>query len=62
MQRFRRFVDESWSELKKVTWPTRPQVRNLTILVLAVSLAVGLYITFFDFIFTEAIRLISGVA
>ena len=62
MQRLRRFIDESWSELKKVTWPTRPQVRNLTILVLAVSLAVGLYITVFDFIFTEAIRLISGAA
>ena len=57
MQRLRRFIDESWSELKKVTWPTRPQVRNLTILVLAVSLVVGLYITVFDFIFTEAIRL-----
>ena len=62
MQRLRRFIDESWSELKKVTWPTRPQVRNLTILVLAVSLAVGLYITVFDFIFTEAIRLLSGMA
>jgi preprotein translocase SecE subunit len=62
VQRLRRFIDESWSELKKVTWPTREQVRNLTILVLGVSLAVGMYITFFDFIFTEAIRLISGVA
>ena len=26
----RRFLDESWSELKKVTWPTREQIRNLT--------------------------------
>ena len=62
MARFRRFIDEAWSELKKVTWPTRQQVRNLTILVLAVSLAVGLYITVFDFIFTEAVRLLSGTA
>ena len=53
-RRLRRFIDESWSELKKVTWPTRQQVRNLTILVFAVSLVVGLYITVFDFIFTEA--------
>ena len=60
MERFRRFIDEAWSELKKVTWPTREQVRNLTILVLSVSLVVGLYITVFDFIFTEAVRLLSG--
>ena len=62
MERIRRFVDESWSELKKVSWPTRLQVRNLTILVLGVSLAVGLYITFFDFIFTEAVRFLAGTA
>ena len=35
-------------------------MRNLTILVLTVSVAVGLYITVFDFIFTEAVRLLSG--
>ena len=60
MQRLRGFIDEAWSELKKVSWPTREQVRNLTILVLGVSLAVGLYITVFDFIFTEAVRLLSS--
>ena len=51
MSRITRFVQEAWQELKKVTWPTPEQARNLTILVLAVSAAVGLYITFFDTIF-----------
>ena len=54
--RFRRFVDEAWSELKKVSWPTIPQTRNLTVLVLAVSAAVGLFITVFDAIFLEALK------
>ena len=36
------------SELKKVSWPTREQVRNLTVLVIAVSFSVGLYITVLD--------------
>ena len=54
--RIRRFVDEAWSELKKVSWPTIPQTRNLTVLVLAVSFAVGLFITVFDAIFLEAIK------
>ncbi len=62
LHRFRTFLDEAWSELKKVTWPTREQTRNLTVLVFVVSAAVGLYITFFDVIFTQAIRLVSGGA
>ena len=45
MKRLRRYFDEVWSELKKVSWPTREQVRNLTVLVFAISFVVGLYIT-----------------
>ena len=51
MSRIRRFINESWSELKKVSWPTREQVRNLTVLVFAVSFVVGLYITVLDVVF-----------
>jgi preprotein translocase subunit SecE len=61
LNRFRRFLDEAWSELKKVSWPTREQTRNLTVLVFVVSFAVGVYITFFDLIFSEAVRLLSGL-
>ena len=56
MSRIRRFIGESWSELKKVTWPTREQVRNLTVLVFVVSAAIGVYIAFFDILFTEIVR------
>ena len=51
MKRFRQFIKESWSELKKVSWPNRLQVRNLTILVFVVSFVVGLYITVADTFF-----------
>ena len=51
-------MDEAWSELKKVSWPTPAQTRNLTVLVFVVSIAVGLYITFFDLIFLRAVALI----
>jgi preprotein translocase subunit SecE len=57
--RLRRFIDEAWSELKKVTWPTREQVRNLTVLVFTISLVVGLYITILDAIFQQAIGLLT---
>ena len=47
-----RFIREAWQELKKVNWPTPQQTRNLTVVVIAVSAAVGAYIGFFDLIFT----------
>ncbi len=56
MSRIRRFFNEAWTELKKVTWPTPAQARNLTVLVLAVSAAVGLYIAIFDVIFTTIVQ------
>ena len=55
MTRIRRYFDEVWSELRKVSWPTREHVRNLTVLVFAVSFVVGLYITVLDFVFQGAI-------
>ena len=59
MNRIRRFVEESWSELKKVTWPTREQVRNLTLLVFLISGAVGLFIAVFDIAFDFLIQKIA---
>jgi preprotein translocase subunit SecE len=63
VSRIRRFIDEAWSELKKVSWPTRDQVRNLTVLVFAVSFSVGLYITVLDFAFQGLVGILveSGV-
>jgi preprotein translocase subunit SecE len=58
-RRIRRFLSESYSELKKVTWPTREQVRNLTVLVFVISAVVGAYIGFFDLLFNELLKLVS---
>ena len=59
MDRIRRFINEAWSELKKVTWPTREQTRNLTVLVLVISAAIGLYITVFDVLFTQVVQILT---
>ena len=61
MSRIRQFIKESWSELKKVSWPTRIQVRNLTVLVFAISLVVGVYITFWDAVFQGAIGFLASL-
>ncbi len=61
MTRIRRFLQEAWSELKKVTWPTLDQVRTLTILVFVISLVVGAYITVLDVVFTQAVQLLESL-
>jgi preprotein translocase subunit SecE len=57
--RLRRYFDEVWSELRKVSWPTREQVRNLTVLVFAISFVVGLYITVLDSVFQGLLGLVA---
>ena len=59
MTRIRRYFDEVWSELRKVSWPTREQVRNLTVLVFAISFVVGVYITVLDGMFQFVIGRIA---
>jgi preprotein translocase subunit SecE len=51
----RRYFQESWAELKKVAWPTRETVTRLTLLVIAVSIAIGVYIFVLDSIFNALV-------
>jgi preprotein translocase SecE subunit len=62
VNRLRRFASESWSAHKKVTWPNRIQVRNLTVLVFVVSFVVGLFITVVDSGFDIIIRTLADLA
>ncbi len=58
--RFRRigsYFREIISELKKVVWPTRAETRRLTLMVLAISGAVGLLLGAIDLGFTYLVNL-----
>lgn len=50
ISRSRNYVTESWAELRKVAWPTRRQVVNLTVIVIIVSAVVGAYIAIIDLV------------
>lgn len=52
------FLIEVRRELKKVTWPTRQEITQMTTLVVVVSLAVGIYIGIIDVVLAKAIELI----
>ena len=56
----RRFFRDTRSELRKVVWPTREQATNLTALVCAASLAVGLFLGGVDLLFSELFRVLLG--
>jgi preprotein translocase subunit SecE len=53
---FRRFVSESWAELKKVEWPTQNQVVQGTIVVIIACGIVGAYLWIADLIFKPLVR------
>jgi len=49
------YVREVVEELKKVSWPTATQTRDMTLLVVIVTIIVGIYIGSLDFIFQRLI-------
>ena len=42
------FFHESWQELKKVSWPSKTEVKNFTMVVIAAVVFVGLCLYVFD--------------
>lgn len=44
-------------ELKKVDWPSRKEALQLSSIVVIISLLLGIYIGFFDFIFAKLLQL-----
>ena len=55
MKRIIGFFGEVKNELSKVTWPTRTEVIRLTLIVLAVSAIIGVYVGSLDYVFTRVL-------
>jgi len=60
MARLRTNIDNILSELRKVTWPSREETRNLTIVVIGISVTLGLFLGGIDLLFSSIYRAISG--
>lgn len=58
---FVQYLKDTRGELRHVAWPTRVQTIVYTILVIAISILVSLYLGFFDFAFTRALGKIIEV-
>lgn len=46
----RRFSRDTWAEIKKVNWPDRETTRNLTLVVIAVSVVLGIMLGGIDYV------------
>jgi len=54
------YFREVIGELKKVIWPTREETRRLTIMVIIISVAVGVFLGAIDMGFTELAEMFFG--
>ncbi len=52
------FLQEAWGELKKAHWPTRETALNLTLVVIAVSIVTGMFLSGVDYIFAKLFALL----
>ena len=56
-----RYFRETTGELRKVSWPTWPEARRLTGLVLLVMLVIGIFLASIDALAVQLLNLVLGV-
>lgn len=52
------YFKDTRGELRKVTWPTREQATKLTLIVLAVTATMAVFLGALDYVFATLVRLI----
>lgn len=57
----RTFVQESWAELQKVTWPDKDQLQNATLVVIAFTMAISVVIWVMDGVVRFVLNQIMGI-
>ncbi len=50
------FIKEAYIELRKVTWPSRQQVINYTVVVIIISIVVAFFLGSLDMMFSIVIE------
>lgn len=52
------YLKESKEEVKKVTWPTKKEIKQHTLLVIGISLGVAVFLGAVDYILTKIFEII----
>ncbi len=61
-RRIRHFFGETSQELKKSVWPTMPELRDSTIVVLIATLLIGGFVALADFSVFSWVQLLTNAA
>jgi preprotein translocase subunit SecE len=59
IERVKRYVHEVIVELKKTTWPTKPELINSTKVVIGLVVVVGIYLAVVDWALTGITQLVN---
>ena len=60
MRRFQNYIRDVIAELKKVTWPTRDELRGSTITVIIFSAIASIYVFGVDFLLGKLVEFVLG--
>jgi len=58
MNKFSNYLTESVAEMKKVTWPTKKETYNYTLLVIGISIGTAIFLGILDYIFNLGLQFI----
>jgi preprotein translocase subunit SecE len=56
-----RYINETSGELRKVSWPTWPEARQLTILVIIVMIVIGIFLGLVDLGANSLLNMVLGI-
>jgi preprotein translocase subunit SecE len=60
MKRFQNYIRDVIAEMKKVTWPTREELKGSTITVIVFSLISAAFVFFVDLLLGELVQFVLG--
>lgn len=58
MSRLGNYVRDTAAEMQRVSWPTQKQAIVYTVLVVTISVVVALFLSAFDYVFTNILDLV----
>jgi preprotein translocase subunit SecE len=62
LRRFRAFVQDSWKELRRTSWPSRNEVYGTTLVVILVTMLIAIFLGVVDLVLAQLARLLLGTA
>jgi preprotein translocase subunit SecE len=57
MHKFQQYIKDVIQEMKKVTWPTREELKGSTVVVIFFSIIMGCFVASMDFLLSQIVAI-----